>query len=118
VSGVAPNANYLVFNGLNNAANGNSIIFTGGFGSGLGINNSNTNGNGNGGISAIEIVNTVPNAPLVMTNAVTVNANSTIDVTGWNSATMSGALTLGNSSGGAIQLTATGAGTGWAAATP
>ncbi len=78
-----------MFNGLNNAANGNQVTFTSGFGNG-GIN-----GNGNTGITAIELVNTVPNSSLVMANAVTLSTDSTIDVTGFSSDTISGVLSMG-----------------------
>ncbi len=86
---IAPNANYLVFDGLNNAANGNQITFTSGFGKGA------INGNGNAGITAIELVNTVPNSALVMANAVTLTTDSTINVTGFSSDTISGQLSMG-----------------------
>ena len=86
---IAPNANYLVFDGLNNTANGNQTTFTSGFGKGA------ISGNGNAGITAIELVNTVPNAPLVMANNLTLTTDSTIDVTGFSSDTISGQLSMG-----------------------
>ncbi len=93
----APSANYLVFNGLTNVS---PLTVTAGF------------LNGNGGISAIEIVNTAPSAAINMSNSLSITAGSTIDVTGYPSGTISGAATFGNSSGGVIQLNATGAGLG------
>ncbi len=86
----APNANYVVFSGLNNTANGNQITFQAGTGNGP------IAGNSSGGITAIEIVNTVPNSSLVMGNNVTMTADATIDVTGFSSDSITGLLTIGS----------------------
>ena len=63
--------------------------------------------NNNGGIAAIEIVNTTPVAPIVMSNNISVSANSTIDVTGYSSGTLSGQVTIGSNT-----LSVTGGSTG------
>ncbi len=95
-----PTADYLVYSGLNNSS---SVTFQAGY------------DNNNGGITGLEIVPTTPvAAPVNLANAVAVTTNSTIDVTGFASASL-GALSI-NASKLAITGGSTGAGAAYSLA--
>ncbi len=86
-----PSANYAIFSGLT--------------ASGITINA--IRGNNNSGLQGLEIVSTATNPPN-LSNAVTVNSNSVIDVSGPPSGTISGLLTIGSN---ALSITGGGIGT-------
>ena len=88
-------ADYLAYSGLTNAS---SVTFVAGY------------DNNNGGIAGLEIVPTWSRGPVNLINAVAVTTNSTIDVTGYASASL-GALSINGS-----KLSITGGSTGTNAA--
>ncbi len=60
-----------------------------------------------GSFTGFEIVNTTPAIPMAVANAVTIKADSTIDVTGFSSENVAGGLTIGGN-----RLSVTGGGSG------